>query len=346
MPPKKADNASKKTVQKKKQQIVEDKTFGLKNKNKSKKVQQQIASVEKSVMNSGDPRQRRLEEQRKQVKADAKLRKKAAEDEQNALFSEALLAVQKKGTIDTKSGKTEALGRDGNDDNTGGDKKGTSRAMKMMFQMDAQEMEDKLREDPNYVPTLEDEIETQRQAKVAELKAANVKGTPVTPESFAIWRNRKRQQKIDANKKLVQAELRKKKGGKGLSILSGRDLFEYKRELFKDREDDDIDGDDNNDNDNNDDNDNIDNGEMESSQQQQQRNMNENGNTSRSHDDTDTNGMNGQQQKSKQQPQLSSISETNANSHNGSNDLAEKMNSELFLQEDDIDIDDLEEDDD
>lgn len=31
---------------------------------------------------------------------------------------------------------------------------------------------------------------------------------------------------------MVEAELRKKKGGKGLGVLSGRDLFEYKKELF------------------------------------------------------------------------------------------------------------------
>jgi DRG Family Regulatory Proteins, Tma46 len=229
MPPKKQDS-SKKTV--------EDKTFGLKNKHKSKKVQEQIKSIEKNVMNSGDPKQRKLEEQRKQARVEAKARKKAMEDEQNALFSEALLAVQKKTTIDTKSGKQEAQGRDGNDD---GDKKSTSRAMKMMFQMDAQEMSERLREDPNYVPTLEDEIEEARQAKVAEMKKAG-KGTPVTPESFAAWQERKRARRQAENKKLVEAEFRKKKGGKGLAILTGRDLFEYKRDLFLDREDDAEDG--------------------------------------------------------------------------------------------------------
>lgn len=41
MPPKsKKPDKSKKTEQKKKKQIVEDKTFGLKNKNKSKKVRE------------------------------------------------------------------------------------------------------------------------------------------------------------------------------------------------------------------------------------------------------------------------------------------------------------------
>ena len=36
---------SKKTVQKQKEKIIEDKTFGLKNKNKSSKVQQYIRGV-------------------------------------------------------------------------------------------------------------------------------------------------------------------------------------------------------------------------------------------------------------------------------------------------------------
>lgn len=40
----------------------------------------------------------------------------------------------------------------------------------------------------------------------------------------------------------MEAEFKKKKGGKGLSVLTGRDLYEYKKELFSkaDDEDDDI----------------------------------------------------------------------------------------------------------
>ena len=40
---------SKKAVKEKKAKVIEDATFGLKNKNKSKKVQQYIERVEKSV---------------------------------------------------------------------------------------------------------------------------------------------------------------------------------------------------------------------------------------------------------------------------------------------------------
>lgn len=80
----------------------------------------------------------------------------------------------------------------------------------------------------------------QRQKKVEELKKAG-KGTPITPESFAAWQERKRKQRADAAKKKVEVEMKKKKGGKGLSVLSGRELFDYKKELFDDRDDDDDD---------------------------------------------------------------------------------------------------------
>jgi len=84
---------------------------------------------------------------------------------------------------------------------------------------------------PNYVPTLEDEVEMQRQKKVAELKASgNV--TPITETTFNEWLDRKRKARADAAKKLVEAEMKKKKGGKGLAVLSGRDLYEYKKSLF------------------------------------------------------------------------------------------------------------------
>jgi hypothetical protein len=231
MPPKKQKPAeSKKTLQKKKDKLVEDKTFGLKNKNKSKVVQQMVKSIEKSVYNSGDPQQRKMEEQRKQKKTEHKLRKKALEDERNALFGEALLAVQKKGSTNQKDGKIEAKGRDADDDT----KVAPSRAMKMMYQMDAQEMEQRLKEDPNYVPTLEDEIEAQRQALVKKLQESGTPGIPVTEETFKAWQERKRQKHRAEAKTLVEAELKKKKGGKGLAVLSGRDLYEYKKELFVD----------------------------------------------------------------------------------------------------------------
>lgn len=53
MPPKK-NQQSDKSKQKDKQKIIEDKTFGLKNKKKSAKVQQQIKQIQSQVMSAGN----------------------------------------------------------------------------------------------------------------------------------------------------------------------------------------------------------------------------------------------------------------------------------------------------
>lgn len=232
------DQQSKKALQKKKERAIDDMTFGLKNKHKSSKVQAFVKSAEKSISNSGsDAHSRALEQKKKQEKLARKSLKKAKDAEQAALFGEALLAVSKKGPKFAKNeGKVEAKGRDHDSDEKKG---GTSRAMKMMFQMDAKEMEDRLKEDPNYVPTLEDKVEAQRQKKLNELKESGKKGTPVTEATFKEWQERKRKRKEAETKKRVETEMKKKKGGKGLSVLTGRELYNYKKELFKDQEGDD-----------------------------------------------------------------------------------------------------------
>ena len=149
MPPKKKkqEEQSKKALQKKKEKLLEDKTFGLKNKNKSNKGQQFVNAQKQSIMNTGTTATtRKAEEQKKQEKLARKALQKAKKAEEEALFGEALMAVSKKGgsKFDGKEGKVEAKGRDHDD----GEKKGgTSRAMKMMFQMDAKEMEERLKED-------------------------------------------------------------------------------------------------------------------------------------------------------------------------------------------------------
>jgi hypothetical protein len=151
MPPKKKkqEEQSKKSLQKKKEKLLEDKTFGLKNKNKSAKVQSYVQSQKANIMNTGTTAQtRKMEEQKKQEKLAKKALMKAKKAEQEALFGEALLAVSKKGGDKFKSGKVEAKGRDHDD---GKEKGGTSRAMKMMFQMDAKEMEERLREDVSVI---------------------------------------------------------------------------------------------------------------------------------------------------------------------------------------------------
>jgi DRG Family Regulatory Proteins, Tma46 len=153
---------------------------------------------------------------------------------------------------------------------------------------------------PNYVPTLEDEIEVERTKLRDRLKAEGKTGTPVTPETFAAWQEQKRKMRMNEVKKRVEAEFKKKKGGKGLSVLSGRDLYEYKRELFN--KDDDDEGEDG--------------AEVEDAPAGPPR-------------------------------QLSTVSESNGTRQgNAVDEVAAKVQSDLFLQGDDDDLDDLEDDDD
>jgi len=127
-------------------------------------------------------------------KANKQERKKAEDEERNALFGEALLAVKKKTTINIKGSKLDAQGRDGGDEEKK-EKAGQSRAMKMMHQLDAQEVAEKMADDPDYVETIEDAIEKQRQKKMEELKASGIVGTPVTAVTLAAWQDRKRKRK-------------------------------------------------------------------------------------------------------------------------------------------------------
>ena len=91
MPPKK-NGPSNKTQEKAKQKIIEDKTFGLKNKNKSAKVNKYIQQVQQQVQQAG-PRKanKEAEDRKKALEA-----KKKAEEEKKAELSELFKAVQQK----------------------------------------------------------------------------------------------------------------------------------------------------------------------------------------------------------------------------------------------------------
>ncbi|XP_028393513.1 zinc finger CCCH domain-containing protein 15-like isoform X2 [Dendronephthya gigantea] len=86
MPPKKKgqDQSNKKTVNKQKEKIIEDKTFGLKNK-KGKKQQQYVKNVTQQVKFGGNPSARKLAQETDTKKLDQERKKKEAE-ELNQLF--------------------------------------------------------------------------------------------------------------------------------------------------------------------------------------------------------------------------------------------------------------------
>nr|KAJ3418383.1 hypothetical protein HK105_008384 [Polyrhizophydium stewartii] len=71
-----------KTEQKQKQKVIEDKTFGLKNKNKSAKVNRYVQQVTQQVQSSGNRKERDLAEQRKK---EQEARKKAEEQKKAEL---------------------------------------------------------------------------------------------------------------------------------------------------------------------------------------------------------------------------------------------------------------------
>ena len=73
---------------------------------------------------------------------------------------------------------------------------------------------------PNYVRTIEDDVEQQRQKKLDDLKAKGIKGTPVTEESFKLWQERKRKAKEDAARKLVETEMKKRKVSSPIKMSS------------------------------------------------------------------------------------------------------------------------------
>lgn len=85
MAPKGGSGPSRKTEQKEKAKVIEDKTFGLKNKNKSSKVSKYVAQVTQQVQSGGSRKAQKEEEQR------ALLKKQRKEQEERAKADAALL---------------------------------------------------------------------------------------------------------------------------------------------------------------------------------------------------------------------------------------------------------------
>lgn len=99
MPPKKKGGGpSKKSVEKQKDKILEDKTFGLKNKKKSKNVQKYIQEVTKQVK-GGNTRQDRLKEQEQSRKKQAK----KEQEDLKSLFAAAITQPKVPPGTDPKS---------------------------------------------------------------------------------------------------------------------------------------------------------------------------------------------------------------------------------------------------
>ena len=99
---------------------------------------------------------------------------------------------------------------------------------------------------------------------------------------------------------MVEAEFKKKKGGKGLAVLSGRDLYEYKKDLFEIKDADENDG-----------------GESEAA---------------------------ASKLASQPTPDLNAAGDGSTQQDRTVEDVADKVQSDLFLEGDDDDLDDLDDD--
>lgn len=240
---KKKGGPSKKTVDAYKSKIIEDKTFGMKNKNKSKKVQQYIKQVTAQVKHGGQAHRRGGPQimDPKHAAAERK-RQKAAKAEQDKelmkLFGAALGSsfdpkkmgkkvkkpkAKKAGDVGFKESDAPKLGRRA--------KARQKRAMEANFAAAAKKKrEEEAANDPYAGMTLEEKIEAQRAAlpPVAQL-------TPVTFETFTAWKRKKAAEKRAVAEAARKAEARKT-GTRGLNVLSGRSLYDYDDTLFVDDE--------------------------------------------------------------------------------------------------------------
>mmetsp|Transcript_22885 Transcript_22885/g.42042 ORF Transcript_22885/g.42042 Transcript_22885/m.42042 type:complete len:327 (+) Transcript_22885:76-1056(+) len=235
--------ASKKDARKKADMAISDKTFGLKNKSKSKKVQNFVQQTHKQIKGELDAQSERLKAEKK----NAKLAKMQADEELRMLFS-AAVGPESKSKAAEKSKQAKAKEQEAELKKTVVEKDTLLKdypfiademlAMTGMLsdltpeELDA-ELDTFLKTGISEKLTLEQVIELQR----AKMRSAGNMGTPVTEVTLAKWKADRAARRALVAKDKVEAEMRKKKGGKGLSVLSGRELFIYNQSLFVDDED-------------------------------------------------------------------------------------------------------------
>ncbi|RNF19424.1 uncharacterized protein Tco025E_04181 [Trypanosoma conorhini] len=200
----------KKAEQKKKEKILEDKTFGLKNKNRSSKVQSYIQSVSKSV-NQGNPNERKRTEEL-EAKRKAREEKRAFEAEMAKLFND----VGKPSKPATQNPHEEG----GASDTEDADKNFGCAPEDYLFRP---EDFDEVQHDER---RLEERLEAEREALQGRTDL-----TPVTEESFQAWKAAKRVEAAEVE----AARVRKAKTGEGK--LRGWDLWQMDKDLFVDDDD-------------------------------------------------------------------------------------------------------------
>uniref|UniRef100_A0A7S0Z3N0 ZC3H15/TMA46 family C-terminal domain-containing protein n=1 Tax=Hemiselmis tepida TaxID=464990 RepID=A0A7S0Z3N0_9CRYP len=211
MPPK----VSKKEVAKKQKSVIEDKTFGLKNKNKSKVVQSFVAQVTQQAKTAGLSKEeaQRLEKLR-QEKAAKKEEKIANEKEQAMLFNPAVkkkleAAARKKAAEEEAAAKARA--------------EGPEFVTAEEAYLEAKRQADMDRADAVLGPQADDDLYDQIEKERAEVrKQGNL--TPVTFDSFVAWKARKAEERKKKEIEDTKAAIAAASKARG---KSGRDLFNH-----------------------------------------------------------------------------------------------------------------------
>lgn len=193
-----------KAEQKKKEKIVEDKTFGLKNKNRSAKVQAYVQQVKQSV-DQRNPQDRKSQAELLARRA-AKEEKRAREAELAKLFNDVDQQQRKK--RDAEAAETAE-----------GDDQYMCHPEEYLFRP----------EDFDEVEQDDERLEEKLEAEREKLKD-RTDLTPVTEASFQAWKQRKREEAAEKE----AARVRRAKSGDGK--LRGWDLWQMDQELFVDDE--------------------------------------------------------------------------------------------------------------
>lgn len=264
MPPKKAASKSikgqDKAVEKAKQKAAEDKTFGLKNKNKSKAVQKYIKTVQSQVKGANvseaalRAKEQAQKEEKKKLAQQQALIASLFKGTENAKKAAEAAAKQTPETIKAgqqidlyvdhrkQRGHEDALANVTTDQickhffeavekrqygwfwdcPNGGDKCIYRHCLPEGYVL----KDDAPVEEVDGEETIEERVERERTELTGE-------GTKVTLETFLAWKKRKEEERLAAVEAQRVAES-KKTGGKGYGVLSGKDLFTYDPALFVD----------------------------------------------------------------------------------------------------------------
>ncbi|KAF7771648.1 hypothetical protein Agabi119p4_5959 [Agaricus bisporus var. burnettii] len=246
--------------------VKDDKTFGMKNKNKSSKVQKQVAQIQAQQAVAGKSRSVIEKEREKELRAKQKADEEKRKKEEAAMFKPVLGIVEKKNLYednredkatdtmdqwDEEKLRRVVLSKHGNPRTStdivckffieaietqkfgwfwecpNGSNCQYRHALPPGFVLKSQKKALDEAAKANTI-SLEEFLEVERHKLGTNL-------TPVTPESFAVWKKTRMDKKEAEQEALRKAKDLHSSAGKS-SGMSGRDLFQYNPEWFEDED--------------------------------------------------------------------------------------------------------------